>query len=87
MVFSFETKRYEKVADYQTIPMWLPDSRRMVFAHEGKAYIVDIQSKKVKELFSRPPEQIRSIAVSRDGKLIYYTLASTESDVWLLDLD
>jgi len=86
-VFSFETKRYEKVADYQSIPMWLSDSRRMVFAHEGKAYIADIQSKKVRELFSRPPEQIRSIAVSRDSKLIYYTLASSESDVWLLDLD
>ena len=86
-VFSFETKRYEIVADYQSIPMWLPDGRRMVFADEGKAYIVDTQSKRVKELFSRPPEQIRTVAVSRDGTLIYYTLSSSESDVWLLDLD
>jgi hypothetical protein len=41
----------------------------------------------VRELISRPPEQIRSVAVSRDGHLLYYTLLSTESDIWLLNLE
>jgi Tol biopolymer transport system component len=85
--YSFETGRYEKVADLDALPSWLPDSRRLVFAHEGRAYIADTTTKRVRELLARPPEQIRSVAVSRDGRLLYYTLLSTESDIWLLNLE
>jgi serine/threonine protein kinase len=85
--YSFETGRYEKVADFDALPFWLPDSRRFVFANEGKAYLADTSTKKVRELLARPPEQIRSVAVSRDGRLLYYTLLSTESDIWLLNLE
>jgi serine/threonine protein kinase len=85
--YSFDTRRYEKLVAYDELPMWLPDSRRFVFSHEGKAFIADIESKKVREMFSHQPEQVRSIAVSRDGRLLYYTLSSSESDIWLLELD
>ena len=85
--YSFDTGRYEKLAEYYDLPMWLPDSRRFVFSHEGKALIADIETKKVRELYSHQPEEIRSIAVSRDGRLLYYTLVSSESDIWLLELE
>ncbi len=85
--YSFETGRYEKVADLNVLPYWLPDSRRFVFANEGKAYIADTATKKVHELLARPPEQIRSVLISRDGLLLYYTLSSSESDIWLLNLE
>ncbi|MFL6336485.1 MAG: beta-propeller fold lactonase family protein [Pyrinomonadaceae bacterium] len=85
--YSFETGRYEKVSDINSLPSWLPDSRRLVYAHEGRAYIADTSTKKVHELLARPPEQIRSVAVSRDNRLLYYTLLSTESDIWLLNLE
>jgi hypothetical protein len=41
----------------------------------------------VRELISRPPEQIRGVAVSRDDLLLYYTLLSNESDIRLLNLE
>jgi Tol biopolymer transport system component len=85
--YSFESRSYEKLADLDAYPFWLPDSRRFVFAHEGKAYVADTATKKVRELLARPPAQIRSVGVSRDGRLLYYTLLSTESDVWLLNLE
>jgi eukaryotic-like serine/threonine-protein kinase len=85
--FSFETKRYEKLANYDALPMWFPDSNRIVFSNEGKALVADISTKKVRELISHQPEQIRSVSVSHDGKLLYYTLSSSESDIWLLDLE
>lgn len=85
--FSFETGRYEKVAAFDGQPMWLPDSRRFVFAQEGKAFIANTETKNVREFFSHEPEQVRGVAVSRDGKLLYYTLFSSESDIWLLDLE
>ncbi|HKB67899.1 MAG TPA: hypothetical protein VKC61_18720 [Pyrinomonadaceae bacterium] len=67
--------------------MWLPDSRRFVFSHEGKAFIADIETRTVREMYSRQPEEVRSIAVSHDGRLLYYTLFSSESDIWLLELN
>jgi TolB protein len=85
--FSFETGRYEKLGEYDAQPMWLPDSRRFTFTHDGKVFIANIETKKIRELFPRPSEQIRSAAISRDGRLLYYTLFTSESDIWLLDLN
>jgi Tol biopolymer transport system component/predicted Ser/Thr protein kinase len=85
--YSFETNRYERLAGVSALPMWLPDSQRFVYTYEGKAFIADIGSKKTRELFARQPDQVRALAVSHDGQLIYYTVASAESDIWLLDLE
>lgn len=85
--FSFDTQRYEQIADFSSQPYWLPNSRRFVFANEGKAFIADTISKIVRELPIHEPEQIRSIVVSKDGRLLYYTASSSESDIWLLDLE
>jgi Tol biopolymer transport system component len=85
--YSFDTGSYQKLGVYDALPMWLPDSRRFVFSHQGKAFIADIESKKVREMYSHPPDEVRSIAVSHDGRLLYYTLFSSESDIWLLDLE
>lgn len=83
--FSFETKSYEKLANYDGQPMWLGDSRRFVFTHEGKVFIANIDTKKVRLMFSQP-DQVRSVAVSHDGQLLYYTRFTSESDIWLLEL-
>jgi Tol biopolymer transport system component len=89
-VYSFETKRLERLfdgdGDTDLIPSWLADSRRFVFARENKIHIADAETKKVKEIFSRQPDQIRSPFVSRDGRLLYYAALSTQSDIWLLDV-
>ena len=53
--YSFETGRYEKVSDINAFPYWLPDSRRLIYAREGKAYIADTSTKKVRESsYARP---------------------------------
>ncbi|HEX9961771.1 MAG TPA: hypothetical protein VGB00_12600, partial [Pyrinomonadaceae bacterium] len=87
--YSLETKRLERLsdeaADGDMIPSWLPDSRRFVFARGNKIYIADSETKKIKEIFSHQPEHIRAPFVSRDGRLLYYTAFSNQSDIWLLD--
>lgn len=85
--YSFESNRYERLAEVTALPMWLPDSQRFVYTYGGKAFLADIVSKKTRELFARQPDQVRALAVSHDGNLIYYTVASAESDIWLLDLE
>ena len=84
--FSFETNRYERVSDVGTTPMWLPDSSRYVCLSGEQAYLGNISSKGIREIFSLRDDEIRGIAISKDAQLIYFSAFSSESDIWLLDL-
>lgn len=84
--YSFASQKYERLTDFNSIPRWLPDNKRLILQRDGKAMILDIQTKKLREILPEIKDQIRNIAVSRDGKLLYYTDQTSESDIWLLDL-
>lgn len=87
--FSFTTNQYEIVSDAGSFPIWFPDSTRYVSLSSstlGKAYVGDITTKRVREIQSLKESDIRGLSISPDGQLLYFTLQSTESDVWLLDL-
>jgi len=85
--YSFETRRWEKLLDVPTFNMlWLSDSSRIVYYRQNKAYLVDIAAKKEREILTLSQEQLSSVAVTRNEDLLYYTVSSSESDIWLLDL-
>ena len=86
--FSFETNSYEKLTELGGAAMWLPDSTRFIFlVNPNKLYLSDIKTRRVRELFSSGENEIRSVDVSPDGELLYFTIYSSESDIWLLDLE
>src|SRR6185369_7683123 len=85
--YSFETNQYEKLTQFGTGAMWLPDSTRFVFIFEKKIYLGDIKTKRVREIFSSGENDIRSVDISPDGKVLYYSVYTSESDIWLLDLE
>lgn len=90
--YSFANQRYEKVAKVEgysmwlSDPMWLSDSRRFVFSAGSKAYLADIVTKHMQEVFDAGQDEIRGIGISNDDRLIYFSLYESESDIWLLDL-
>ena len=87
-VYSMESQRFSKVADSGIAPVWLKDSRRLLFTHEDKLYLVDSQSKRVREIFSAAPKSLAvSLAISRDNRTIYLSLGTTEADIWLMNLE
>jgi eukaryotic-like serine/threonine-protein kinase len=89
--YSFETNQYEKLTDFAGEfgggVMWLSDSSRFVFFAHHTLYLGDMRTRRVREIFSSGEDQIRSVDISADGKLIYYSIYSSESDIWLLDLE
>jgi len=85
--YSFETGTYELVIESPDgIASWLPDSTRFIYSEGSKIFLADIVSKQKRQIFENPNVDVRSPFVSRDGKLLYYTAANYESDIWLLDL-
>jgi len=85
--YSFETKQYEKLTEFGSSATWLPDSTRFVFVFDDKLYLGDVKTKRIREIFSSGENQIRSVDISPDGKLIYYSVYTSENDIWLLDLE
>ena len=84
--YSFETKRFEKILDHGAYPMWLADGVRFLYLWDDKVYLSDISTKRVREILSLPENRFNSIGISQDGQMIFFTVYSTESDIWLLDL-
>ena len=55
MTYSLESHQYERLTDFGEWPVWLPDSRRVLFVANGKDfYVVDSSSKQVHKVFSVP---------------------------------
>lgn len=84
--FDFETNRYESLLQFSGSPVWLPDSTRFAFFTPNNLYVSDIVSKKKREIFTSSDGELRSVGLSHDGTLLYFTVYSAESDIWLLDL-
>jgi eukaryotic-like serine/threonine-protein kinase len=86
-IYSLQTRTYDKLADFGEWPVWLPDSRRVLFVSGGKAfYVVDIGTKKVRKIYSATRDVIGPPRLTRDGRVAYFSRRVTEADVWLLTL-
>ena len=84
--YSFAERKYEKLDKVDAYPVWLSDSRRLIFSTEGKVYLADIVTKRVQPFFEAGQDQLRGIGIARDDSLLYFTVYQSESDIWLLDL-
>jgi Tol biopolymer transport system component/serine/threonine protein kinase len=88
LVYSLEPQHYEKLTDFGIYPVWLSDNRRLLFQHQNQLYLIDSRSKKVREVLSVSPNEFgMGVAISRDDRQIYFSLVTTEADVWLMTLE
>jgi Tol biopolymer transport system component len=58
-----------------------------VFVFNNKVYLGDVKTRRVREIFSSSENEIRSVDISPDGKLVLYSVYSSESDIWMTDLE
>ncbi|HEY0459233.1 MAG TPA: protein kinase [Pyrinomonadaceae bacterium] len=83
--YSLTENRFDLVGKMDRFPAWLPDNRRLIYAFENRIFITGTDTRKTRELDIHPTENIQDVGISRDGRLIYFTLFSSESDIWLLN--
>jgi len=86
-LYSLESKQYEQLTDSGRFPIWLNDSRRLLAVFGNKLCLVDSQSKKVHDVLLVAPNNIGVFALSRDNRQIYFSLHTTEADIWLMTLE
>ena len=86
VVFSLDTDELERLTDFGERPVWLNDSRHLIFLHEDKVFLVDSLTMEVNEVLSVAPHRLQSIGISSDNKEVYFSLSTTESDIWFASL-
>ena len=87
IVYTLGTRTYEHLTTYGQWPVWLPDSRRMLFVSGGKAfYVVDRETKAVRKVFAVTRDVIGPPQLTPDGRTMYFTRRVTEADIWLATL-
>ena len=85
--YSLRPRTYERLTDFGVWPVWLPDSRRVLFVANGNAFfIVDARTKQVQKVFSVARDVLGPPRLTRDGTTAYFSRRVTESDIWLLTL-
>ena len=65
----------------------MSDNRRILFIKNGTIYLINTQSRRVTEVLSAAPHHIAAFTLARDDRVIYYSVAASETDVWLASLD
>jgi Tol biopolymer transport system component len=89
VTYSFKTGKYERLTNYGEWPVWLPDSRRILFVSNGNCfYVIDSLSKQkpATEIFSVERDSLGPPRIPPDGRFIYFTRRITEADIWLITL-
>lgn len=86
-IYSLESERVERLTDFGARPVWLGDSRRLLFPDQGKIYLIDSQSRKIREILSLVPHGVDTPALSRDDRLMYFSVVMREADIWLATLE
>jgi Tol biopolymer transport system component/predicted Ser/Thr protein kinase len=90
VLFDVGTKRFEKVSDEPGIPIWLSDSRRILFVNErtNRLKLLDTRSGQSRELYAPRRGELDSFSatISKDDRTVLVGITENEADVWLLEL-
>jgi Tol biopolymer transport system component len=87
IVYSLVSRTFERFTEFGGYPVWLPDSRRVVFVAGGRNfYVLDTRTRKVDTVFSVQRDIIGPPQLTRDGREAYFTRRITEGDIWMVTL-
>jgi len=93
VIYSLESGQYERFTEIKTdtqrrpgFPVWLKDSRTLLFERDG-IFLVDREMKKPKKIYSPPSDvRMRVLRISQDNQSIFYIRPNPEGDIWLMTM-
>jgi len=87
VIHTLGANRYDRLTDYGQWPVWLPDSRRVLFVSGGKGfYVVDRVTRRVTKVYSVNRDVIGPPQLTHDGRTMYYSRRSTAADIRVVTL-
>jgi len=86
-IYSFDTHQFDAVTAFGSRPVWFNDDRRLLFYHDGAIHLVDSVTKRTRKVLSVEPGDIDGFTLSPDNRSIYFSLNSSEADIWLRSVE
>lgn len=82
-IFDLESRAWEP-AGAGALPRWLPDGRRLLAVSRGHIVVIDPETKQTTDVYSEAGRYVGAVALTRDGRQLYFTSALTQSDIWTM---
>jgi Tol biopolymer transport system component len=87
VMYTFNNQKYERLTDFGEWPVWLPDSRHVLFGDGGKQFwLLDTHTKQTKVIYSGGRDVLGPPRLTADGRTAYYSRRVTEADIHLMTL-
>jgi Tol biopolymer transport system component len=88
VLYSFASRTYERLTDFGEWPVWLGDSRRLLFVFKGREFwVVDTRTKQTRKIYSTIWDTLGPPRVTRDARVAYFSRRVTEGDIYLLTFE
>ena len=87
VTYDFESQRYERLSDDGRPFDWVADTDSWLAWTATTIELIDSRTKDRRELLSVKPHRVLDCSITPDGQTIYFTIETTEADIWLLTLD
>jgi Tol biopolymer transport system component len=85
-IYSIAGRSFERLSEIGEWPVWLPDSRRILYISRGREFhLLDTRTKADRIVFSVKRDTLGSPRLTRNGRAAFFSRRVTEADVWLVD--
>ena len=83
--YDLRERKFTQWSDVGQDPYWFSDSRRLLFVHDGRIWLLHTDSGVRQIVVQSKDWQVerRGISFSRDDKWIYFSGSRTDSEIWL----
>jgi Tol biopolymer transport system component len=86
--YDLQAREYVALTDFGQWPVWLPDSRRMLFVTGGSEYhIVDTETGETRKIHTIARDNLGPPRLTADGTEVVYSRRDTEGDLWLVTIE
>ena len=86
-IYSIADRAFRRLTEFGEWPVWLPDSRRILFVSRGREFhLHDVAAKTTRMIYSTRRDTLGPPRLTRDGRTAFFSRRVTEADVWIVDL-
>jgi Tol biopolymer transport system component len=89
LLYSFATGRWASIDPSGRAPLFLSDSRRLLFQKDNGVVLLDIATRRSKSILpagTLPDGWAMKFSISKDDRQIAYIETQREGDVWMMIL-
>jgi len=88
LLYSLEGKKYVRLTSQGDNPLWLHDSRSLLYIEGTRLILVDAQSRRSLPVLAPPADSTyRDFSLSPDDRVLYLARTIYEGHLWLLKLE